>query len=255
MRILPVSRFVLVVMIGLGTTGAEAADLRTPAPGVIYAETDVSLGGHDWSGAYAGLSLGYGSGNEDPVDITAFPGATGATFGSLKPEGWLGVVQAGANLQYGNLIVGVEGDLQLSDFHAETSATQGGVAATSTSDVDWYGSLRPRLGIATGPALIYATGGLAFGGLTGSINAVGPAGETATLATSTDVALGYTVGGGIEYALNDAISLRGEYQFTHLSAEARGTVFDAGGNNTGIEPNSSINADMHTVKVGLNFHF
>lgn len=255
MRMFTASPILLSALL-VSTSGAvQAADMLAPAPGMIYSETVVSSGHDDWSGFYAGFNLGYGWGEETPVEITAFPDGDGATFGTLMPEGWLGGAQAGFNRQFGNLVVGVEGDLQLSDFHAETSGSVGGVTADTLSDVDWYGSLRPRIGFATGPALIYATGGLAFGGLTGTIDAIGPAGETGTLTTSEDIAWGYSLGGGVEYMLNERMSVRSEYQFTHLSADATGDVYDSGGFDTGVDASSTLNADIHTVKVGLNFHF
>jgi outer membrane immunogenic protein len=235
---------------------AAAADLTYRAPVAdLYVAAPVAAASYDWSGFYAGFNLGYGLGEEDPVDLQAFPDAAGATFGSIAPEGLLGGVQAGFNVQHGSLVFGLEGDFQLTDVSGEASETLSGVTATSATTLDWYGTLRPRIGVSTGPALIYATGGLALGDLNGTIDALGPNGETGQLETSDDVALGYTVGGGVEYALNDMVSIKGEYLFTHLEAEARGSVADANGADMGLEPNSWINADIHTIKAGLNFHF
>ena len=253
MRYALISSFVVTGLgLILAPIAARAADM--PAGIAVYPEI-VQSSSVDWSGFYAGFNLGYGLGNADPVDVTAFPGAAGATFGAIEPEGWQGGLQAGVNMQRGNLVFGLEGDLQLSDITGTATASSGGVTATGTMDLDWSGALRPRIGVSTGPALIYATGGLAFGGLAGTVDVVGAAGETSTLTTSGDIAFGYTLGGGVEYALSDSISIKGEYQFTHLSAEARGRVYDAAGTDLGLEPNSWINADTHTIKAGLNFHF
>ena len=233
----------------------SAADLGYPAiPDSLIAPPAISTA-YDWSGFYAGFNLGYGIGNEDPVDLTAFPGGAGVTFGTIAPEGILGGVQAGVNIQHDGLVFGLEGDLQLSDFAGEAGSTASGITTTAATSVDWFGTLRPRIGFATGPALIYATGGLAFGDLNGTVNAVGAGGETGQLSTGDEMALGYAVGGGVEYALNDMVSIKGEYLYTHLGAEARGTVTDAGGADLGLAPNSWVNADIHTVKAGLNFHF
>lgn len=227
------------------------APLRAPNAAELYA-ADLST---DWSGFYVGATAGYGWGLEDPVDLQAFPNAAATQFGTLSPEGWLGGVTAGYNIQAGNLVFGAEADLQASDFAASGVATVDGVATTSTIGVDWYGTANLRLGYATGPALFYLKGGLAYGDLNGSTTATGAGGFTGTITNAEELALGYALGAGVEYAVTDAVSVKAEYQYVHLGADGSGQIFDAGGAPTGVSASSVFNAGMHTVKAGLNFHF
>lgn len=234
---------------------ASAADLGAMAPPEAGSAELYAAGfPTDWTGFYAGVNAGYGLGHEDQVDLSAFPDTTPTDVGAVTAEGWLGGVQAGYNLQAGHFVLGVEADLQAADYTGRSLATVGGVTADATTRVDWYGTVRPRLGYAMGDALIYATGGLAFGGLDASIAATGIAGFNGTLVTP-DLAWGYTLGAGAEYALSDQISLRGEYQFVQLRADATGALVDAAGAGTGVSGSSQVRSNMHAVKVGLNYRF
>jgi outer membrane immunogenic protein len=241
----------LVCGISLSSTAGMASDLVVaPAAPTVVASESI-----DWSGFYAGFSVGYGLGNVDAVDLQAFPDGDGAEFGTIAPEGFTGGVQAGVNVQHGSMVFGIEAGLGGADYSGESEETIDGVATTASTSVDWYGTLGARAGVAVGPALIYGTAGLAAGGLHGTIEAIGPGDEYGLLETSEDAALGYTVGAGVEYKVSDQVSLVGAYQFVHLGQDVTGTVEDSFGNDLGIEPSSTVNAGVHNFKVGLNYHF
>lgn len=233
------------------STAAVASDLIV-APGLQTVVTSDSV---DWSGFYAGFNVGYGLGNEDAVDLQAFPDGDGVEFGAIAPEGFSGGVQAGVNVQHGSVVFGIEAGLNGADYSGESEETIDGITTTASTSVDWYGTLGARAGVAVGQALIYGTAGLATGGLHGTIEASGPSGEYGLLETGDDAALGYAVGAGVEYKVSDQVSLVGAYQFVHLGQEVTGTVEDAFGNDLGIEPSSTVNAGVHIFKVGLNYHF
>jgi outer membrane immunogenic protein len=99
------------------------------------------------------------------------------------------------------------------------------------SSLDYFGTIRGRLGYASGPSLVFATGGFAYGGIKN---------ETAT---------GFTVGGGWEYMFNPAWSAKVEYQFIDLG---RNDPAFAGGS---ICSAAKCEDDaFHTVRAGINYH-
>ena len=105
--------------------------------------------------------------------------------------------------------------------------------------VDWFGTVRGRLGCAIGNTLIYGTGGFAAGGVRATslytdnnivaLNSGNPAligtaqnppqvGSASHSATNT----GWTAGAGIEVKITPNWSLKGEYQFIDLGTISAG---------------------------------
>ena len=88
----------------------------------------------------------------------------GQPIGGVSPAGWLGGVQAGYNWQgIGSpLVLGVETDVQATVFRGEGSNAGGD---SFQSDLRALGTVRGRAGYAMDRALVYATGGLAYGSI------------------------------------------------------------------------------------------
>ena len=91
----------------------------------------------------------------------------GSTSGSAS--GWLAGAQAGYNWQSGSVVYGLEADIAGMNLKSSMNTVlQGGIGlpatATTSSTIDWCGTARGRLGWATGPVMIYGTGGLAYAG-------------------------------------------------------------------------------------------
>jgi outer membrane immunogenic protein len=90
------------------------------------------------------------------------------------------------------------------------------------SSTDIQGSIRGRVGIAWDRALIFATGGVAFGGFNTQYNydGFGAAAGAVHLApffasfNLSDTHVGWTVGGGIQYAITNDWSVRADYRYT-----------------------------------------
>ena len=137
-----------------------------------------------WAGPYLGFNVGYGSGKSNTDSAFSDAATTTplyATNTSAKLDGVLFGAQAGYNWQAGVLVAGIEGDLQLSGQRADPwSVCPGaicnpglvGVIADPSvlasfeqgQKLEWFGTLRGRLGAAVTPGtLAYVTGGLAVG--------------------------------------------------------------------------------------------
>ncbi len=264
---------------------ASAADIyRGEAGGFkdAYAAT--------WTGFYLGVNGGYGSSaGKGTATANAFDDDSrttppGFVFSNPAPvsfdrSGGFAGGQIGYNWQQDDhLVFGIEADLQRAGISG--SAKTRSVAdinlngqpdvitnVTANSSLDWFGTVRGRVGYTFDRALIYATGGLAFGGawrLDGSVNdsvtnSTNFRGfQTTASAKSDDTHVGFALGGGLEYALTSAWSLKAEYQYIDLGSSNLGTQVanpspNDGGSETGF---GSLKVDhtYHTARVGLNYH-
>lgn len=211
-----------------GLTGAQAADLAarpyTKAPPPVAAV-------YDWTGFYVGGNVGYGWGEgADPaissVDpglsgVAAFlttgliPGNSGNFYPNLKPSGVFGGLQAGYDKQFGTWVVGAVADIQASDFKASRTVTTPtstccNVDESLSAKIDWFGTVRGKLGFAANDWLFYGTGGLAYGetkstaGFSCTPGGVGCAAATIGFAGShSETRVGWSAGAGISKAIGN----------------------------------------------------
>jgi outer membrane immunogenic protein len=160
----------------------------------------------NWSGFFVGGTFGYGIARDDSTlnaPSLVFPLAE--TF-FLSPRGFQGGGILGYNWQFGSLVVGVEGDLQGgasgSGYVSCLTACNANVPTTINQTEPWYGTVRGRLGYAAGPALFYATAGLAVGEVKETINQPTLGFPTIAGSFSHSRPSGFAVGGGIENKLD-----------------------------------------------------
>ncbi len=203
-----------IAMLGFcAATGfARAADMidETPqAPEANFEETAKA----GWAGGYGGLYGGYGKGKfGDGVSIDA--------------SGFQGGAFAGANMQSGPIVYGLDADVG----YGGAKGTSGGVTAKKGIN----GALRARLGYDVGPALIYG----AAGGTLARVNANdGVVDETRAL-------LGYTVGAGIDAKLTDKVFARGEYRYNSYA-----------GKNYALTAPTEVDLKQHEVRLGVGLQF
>lgn len=208
-----------IALIALSSTAVFAADLTEAPPEAPMAEDVMTTPVFTWSGAYAGLQGGYGFGNGDVT-------AGGVTLGDDFNGGIFGAF-VGAQMQNGNFVYGIEGDLNY-NWNDEDYVVAGVPANIGT---DWSGSVRGRLGYAMDRALIYGTAGWAV--TRGFVDtAAGDESETFN---------GYTVGAGIDYALTDNVFARGEYRFSDYGDETIG--------------GTNVDFNQHSIMVGVGVKF
>jgi outer membrane immunogenic protein len=182
---------------GLTAAGsAAAADLR-PAPYAPIAQSGL----YNWSGAYAGLNLGYEWGK--------------VTNSAVNPSGLAGGGQFGYNWQSGQFVFGAETDLQF-------SGADDTFAPFKFSN-PWFGTLRGRAGVAFNNVLLYATLGLAYGDLK----------ATSAGIDETRTELGWAGGVGLEYGFAPNWSARVEYLYLDLGSRG----FTLTGASNGLQAN------------------
>ncbi len=180
-----------------------ACSMSAMAISAAHAADVESAAGFDWTGAYIGVHLGYGEPSFDGVFDTGEGDSEDITFADdIDTDGLLGGIQGGYNYQMGSIVLGIEADLTFTDYSGSTVDVQNDVVEAR---VDYLASLRARAGFALDTLLIYATGGLAYAdgefGITDS-------GDPTYVHKIDEV--GYVVGGGIEWAATEEVSLRVE---------------------------------------------
>lgn len=218
---------VIVACIAVAAMGgtAAAADLP-PAPAVPYYKAPVYVPTYNWSGFYIGINGGGGWGRSD-----------WSTTGSFGTSGGLVGGTVGYNYQINQAVLGVEGDIDWADINGTTSAAGCPTTSCSTGD-NWLSTIRGRIGYAGDRFMPYFTGGAAFG----DIKASGP-GLTGDDSTNA----GWTLGGGIEFAIAGHWTAKAEYLYVDLGHESCGLSCGAATQNVSWRANIG--------RVGVNYRF
>jgi outer membrane immunogenic protein len=210
---------------------ALAADLTSPAPPPVYPPA-VPL--FTWTGPYVGLQIGYAWGTDT---LTVFPFGFGTNF---TPNGVVGGGHIGYNLQLNQFVAGLEGDVEGTGI--DRSFSPGG--ALYDTSIPVQGSIRGRLGVAFDRALLYATGGAAFASFDNSVRAFPGFDQTSTSRA------GWTIGGGIEYAITGNWSIRAEYRYADF-----GHFADATPNTFGFGSFVNHHETENAVRAGASYKF
>jgi outer membrane immunogenic protein len=155
---------------------------------------------------------------------------------TARPSGlpFQGGSSAGFDLQFGALLIGVEGDAFF-DQHASDHSIWDGQTYRGEFAGGW-GAVRGRAGHSVGGVLLYGTGGVAME----------DGGGEATDAAPGKARAGWVVGGGAERAFTSTMSAR--IEFLRLDF---GNFRDVGGGSQPYADKSAI--DM--LRVGLNYRF
>lgn len=223
-----------------------------------------------WRGFHVGMTFGAGFSS----DWSAPGFRTGA---NLQPDslwsasliganGLLGGVQAGYDYAVGRLVFGVEADWQAAGLNGSAHTVGTGEPLTllkAKQAVDWFGTLRGRIGFAVAPRLlIYGTGGLAYGGgfkLFGYRDAI----EREAEVLQNPVSFGFAAGGGLEWAFLPDWSARFDYLYVNLGRGGGQTArLESGEEEAEGEASLPVFATLsggpqrfHALRAGLNYRF
>jgi outer membrane immunogenic protein len=201
---------------------ATAADL----PSTKRAPVAPIFAAYNWSGFYVGLQGGYGWGRS-----VHRQGA--ASSGKIDVTGGLIGATVGYNYQINSLVIGLEGDLAYSGMSGNTLTNC--AAPGCRTKMDWFGTVRGRLGYAFDRVMPYITAGAAVGDVSARVGGGLSGSETR---------LGWTVGGGVEAAIWNNWTAKVEYLYV-----------DLGKFNYVSAPAISADLHAHIVRAGLNYRF
>jgi len=193
-----------------------------------------------WNGPEVGVQGGYGWGTSSG-SVGDLTGATGPFPYSFTPSGVIGGLHAGYNWQWGPYVLGLEGDAEGASISgSHTTFDIGGNAMHVRSNLDFDASVRGKLGYSFGRFLPYGTGGVAFGNVNTSYTFNG-----APMGSAEGIRVGWTAGGGLDYALTPNWSLGAEYRYTDLGNRHAGA--------TGFVDSNSFNYNV--VRAVLTYRF
>lgn len=213
--------------------GAQAADLgvaRAPVAAAVVAPV------YNWTGVFIGGQVGYEWARFARVNTVPFAN-------TYNGSGLVGGLHAGYNWQGASpLVVGVIADIEAAGVNGNDANVGGSL---DRGRIQWQGSLRGRLGFAADRALIYATGGLAFGGLSFS-------NDNGVVNTFNRTRIGWTLGAGVEYAINPNWSVGVEYRYTDFG-RASSPGFPAALPNGAAGYQTTTTS--HAVRATLSYHF
>jgi outer membrane immunogenic protein len=234
---------------------AAAADMPVKMP----VKAPIVVPPYNWTGLYVGLNAGYSWGKQDNSLQTPGGAIIGGNSNSDKINGFIGGGQIGYNWQINQWVLGLEGDFQGSgqkgngtfgipgfDPCAPVAVCPVPASVVGYTDkLDWFGTVRGRIGYAFDRWLPYLTGGWAFGH--GTISGTSAGGIVGTFSGSNTYS-GWTVGAGLEWALTDYWSAKAEYLYIDF------------GNGPTIALTPAVNfvsgkMTDNIVRLGVNYHF
>jgi outer membrane immunogenic protein len=213
------------------------------------------------------MKVSYGSAEFSFLNSSSSSSASNS-FDGGSDGGFMGGGQLGFNKQFGHFVVGVEGDFERTATSRSLSFTGTqtnfadpfefavtDITVIRKAETDWQASARARFGWANGHTLLYVTGGAAWAHLSvsaddtarteffeGNINGLGTSGpggspiifssigalSDSNFSKVDETILGWTGGGGGEYALNDMVTIGVEYRHSDFGSHTY-TFADNGG--------------------------
>jgi outer membrane immunogenic protein len=198
----------------------QAADIPRP---VYKSAMRPVIAYYNWTGFYVGINGGYGFGKSKWSGVGVAP----------KPTGGMAGGTIGYNYQVGSWVWGLEGDIDWADVNGNAICA----GFTCSTKNTWLATLRGRIGYAFDRWLPYLTAGGAYGNVKASVN---PGGFSASKSE-----LGWTFGGGLEYAFLGNWSAKIEYLYVDLGR------FD-----TGPAPFvNNVSFKENVVRAGINYKF
>jgi outer membrane immunogenic protein len=221
---------------------AQAADLPSrAAPAPFIAAVPIFT----WTGFYVGVNAGYGW-NVNDNNNNYYDSSLGFYGNNSDSDGgFVGGGQIGYNYQIGQFVIGVETDLQYADIGGKSNNyLAGGYSGNKNTD-GYFGTVRARAGVALDRALIYVTGGFAYGDIASGSSTLYAPSLGYYYGSNDDVNTGWTLGGGVEYAFTNNLTAKVEGLYVNL---------DTKNNNVGLYSDSN-NAEFGVVRAGLNFKF
>jgi outer membrane immunogenic protein len=242
---------------------ASAADLpsrsSTPIAPVVVAPPIFT-----WSGFYAGVNLGYDfAGGKKADPFFGKDGYSEAARGGLKDAGFsfsekskggvMGGAQVGYNYQLGQVVLGVEADVQMLTLSREATVTHKdlGYNGSLKQTLGGFGTVRGRIGYAFDRFLVFGTAGYGVAKssqrFTESVDVAG-FNETGN-AKRTGYLGGLVVGGGVEYAVTDNVSVKGEYLYAKLNPLTKSSIPSE------RDGYSNKDVSFSIVRAGLNYKF
>lgn len=205
----------------------------------------------NWTGYYVGGNIGAVTLNNQVDHYDAGFGCWWSC--SLRftdnASGVIGGFQVGYNWQTGSIVYGIETDLSLASVR--TSRFAFGTDYEQNVDISAIGTLRARVGVLVSPTLLaYLTGGLAYAKVRDHVH--DNSDPSVQVWDNNGWLFGWTIGGGVEYAMNPRWTLKLEALYYAL--QTRTIVFNCPAGYCGSAQNYPVDFkhDGAIVRAGFN---
>jgi outer membrane immunogenic protein len=270
----------VVALTAVGAVAAQAADLptRKEAPAPVFVPPPFT-----WTGFYVGVNAGglwpSGGRSASILDPNAgidggfvnagFPGGLGS-----KSAGFIGGGQAGYNWQTGAFVLGVETDFDGStlsksfnnvgaafiDPFVARNLRNDFLTVNGKNSLTWLGTTRGRVGYVVTPdnrLMIYGTGGVAYGGGNSQFTAFDNTTGSFWNGNPSSSRVGWTIGGGVEYAVTNNITIKGEYLYADLGSSHFNSIGNAASAIAfpGVSVAGKIDYNASIFRAGVNYKF
>jgi outer membrane immunogenic protein len=217
---------------------AQAADMPMKSAGRSFVPA------YSWSGFYVGVNAGYGLASTVIDDQDCNISCSSQT---LSKGGFTAGGTAGYNWQMGATVLGIEGDWNWID--SKKSFVSVNWPSIHSAEINSFGTVRARAGLAVERTLIYVTAGAAF--LDEKVSAICPGCSRAGF-TSDKTQVGIVGGAGVEFGITDKVTAKLEYLY--IAAPSENRIPDA------RTPSPDYNvygytSTLQVVRAGLNYHF
>jgi outer membrane immunogenic protein len=218
---------------------AFAADLPSRSAPPVYLPPPPVF---SWTGVYVGGQVGYQFGTMSNTLFNNPPAGVSVPLATLNTNGVVGGAHLGILAQTGIFVYGIEGDVEGASTKGSGTGFGGLISVSEREDVE--SSFRLRAGLAFDRALVYATGGLAIADFHNTYSSI--------LGTDSDghTRFGWTVGGGVAYAITNQVAVRVEYRYSDY-----GSTNDVLANSSGGLLQSRVHETDNAVRVGISYNF
>jgi outer membrane immunogenic protein len=225
------------------SAAALAADMPVKAPPPVVVAV------YNWTGLYIGIQGGYAWGDTEH-ELSGIPASTG----DFRIKGGLVGGTVGYNYQVNSIVFGIEADYSWSGIKGNAGPLVVGTYGCGlgpqgcVTEVERFGTVRGRLGVAANQFLIFASGGWAYGHVNAFIDGIAIAAGFSGSANRS----GWAAGGGVEYGFTPNLSAKLEYLHVDLGTLTYGQVGTgacAGG------PCATATAEFNVIRAGLNWRF
>jgi len=235
---------------------ALAADMPVyKAAPVVAAPACAQFGGF-----FVGGNVGWKYYNNDWKDKDNFGynlvGIDSNGDGLESDNGWTAGAQVGYNFQWHCVVWGVQADWNWTNvsvsntFFDDPYYPDDGSFAYSSKE-KWYGTLRTRSGIVVDNLLLYVTGGFAWAKFDRGLSFAYPDDDIYEAYSSSATKLGFVVGAGTEWSLNQNWSITSE--FLYMGFEKDNQTFYSPEEETSVR--YEFKDSQWVAKFGINYRF
>ena len=218
-----------------------------------------------FSGPYVGASAGINAGHTSTQDYWCDAACDAPSNSGVDLAGGINL---GFNHQIDeNFVIGLEADLSTgfkdTDRTVDSSSCCSDYVYNWNTNLRWISTIRARAGLAVNKSMFYMTGGLALTGARLSQVTTTNANYTDYGAHFNGTLMGYALGGGIEHAVSDHISVKAEFMHDSFGKK-RGCYMDLEGSDAGVCWNAgdpgmddyvAWQPSVNTARIGFNYRF